>query len=234
MSLQIVFVTYIFLLSIFDINSAFYLGLHALEWLNASNYCESFCNSNLASIHSEDDHLKTLSLIDHNPYIYTRVWLGLNDIQKSDTWVWSDNSVFNFGGIKDITTELIIRGTYPWRSDEPDYNDSDQCVALEVGSNYVGSNSRKWVDRKLTANYHFVCNSCSGKMHKYAAVNGARNFSEAETICGDKFGTSLASIHNANDMMEAKAVCKQLTSSNGCWIGLSDIITRRIYKWTDG
>eukprot|EP01083_Nonionella_stella_P233676 823062_1 len=233
MEIQIAFIG-IALSTIFDINNAFHLNLHALEWLNASNYCQSFCNSNLASIHSRDAHLKTLDLIDHNPYIYTRVWLGLNDIKTSDTWEWSDGSDFNFGSIKNRRTGLIRQGNYPWRGDEPDYNNNDQGLALEVGSQFAASNTRKWIDRNIAANYHFFCNDCSGKIQKYAVLNEFVNQTDAQKLCEDTFGTSLASIHNYDDTTEAINACKQITGSNGCWIGLNDIKARRNYEWTDG
>eukprot|EP01084_Bolivina_argentea_P118153 209692_1 len=243
MAMRLVSIWIIFV-SILNISNGFYLSTHALEWINASNYCLSYCNSHLASIHSASDHLKTLDIISRNPKIYTRVWLGLNDIVTSDHWEWSDGSPFDFGGSINTATGLLIKGQYPWRGDEPDFNDADQCVALEVGSDYFGS----WVDTPPTAHYHFICNECSSKIHKYAAINGAmipitslkqpdnaaRNYTEAEEICNLKFGTTLASIHSDSDMMEARMVCKQLTSSNGCWIGLTEFNHDRIYSWSDG
>ena len=54
------------------------------------------------------------------------------------------------------------------------------------------------------------------------AVNGDRNQTGAQQICERTFGTSLASIHSDSDMIEATVTCKQITSANGCWIGLSD------------
>ena len=74
----------------------------------------------------------------------------------------------------------------------------------------------------MTANYQFFCNGCSSKLHKYAAVNGDRNQTRAQQICENVFGTSLASIHSDSDMIEARTTCKQITTSNGCWIGLED------------
>eukprot|EP01083_Nonionella_stella_P145094 453992_1 len=213
---------------------AYHLSLHSLEWQNASNYCQSYCKSTLASVHSREDHLTTLDIINRNPSVYTRVWTGLNDIKFSDSWEWSDGSLFDFGHIKDTTTGKVIRGTYPWRSDEPDYNDTDQCVALEVGWLYPGYTSGRWIDRKQTANYHFLCNDCSSRIHKYAVVNGGRNVTAAESICQSRFGTSLASVHSHTDMQEAMASCEQITSSNGCWLGLTDAAQHRVYQWTDG
>lgn len=132
-----------------NLNNAYYLAWHGLEWNNASIWCQSYCGSHLASVHSPLEYINMIDLIDNvYPYIYTRTWIGLNDIEKTDVWVWSDGTPFDFGNIPATNSHLIVRGTYPWRSNEPDYNDSiDTCVAIETGSNYPTSNSKRWVDR---------------------------------------------------------------------------------------
>mmetsp|Transcript_2518 Transcript_2518/g.4843 ORF Transcript_2518/g.4843 Transcript_2518/m.4843 type:complete len:795 (+) Transcript_2518:117-2501(+) len=213
---------------------AYYLSLHALEWANASAWCQTFCGSHLASVHSTGDNDALLTLIDRMyPQIYTRAWIGLNDIANSDDWVWSDGSQFDYGNVRDEFNR-IIPGLYPWRSNEPDFNkSSDECVAIEVGSLQSGQ-SQRWVDRRQTSNYHFFCNSCSTRLSKYAAVNVERNQSAAEDICHLLYNTSLASIHSNDDMVEARLTCQQLTEAQGCWIGINDQAVSRQYQWTDG
>eukprot|EP01084_Bolivina_argentea_P025008 46543_1 len=228
MSIQLLFANIILLSTVFDITNAFYLSLHTFKWPNASTYCQSYCNSDLASIHSEEDHLKTVDLINRNDYVYEQTWLGLNDIATTDLWVWSDASDFNFGNIRNSATGKIQMGSYPWRIDEPDPYKTSQGVALENG---------QWIDRETTSRrYHFLCNDCSGKINKYAIIHGDFNFTAAETACQDIFGTSLASIHNNDDMTEAVIACKQRSKTYGCWIGLNDSdITASTpqYQWTD-
>lgn len=192
--------------------------------------------SHLVSIHSESEYASALNTLDNNPYVYTRVWTGLNDINITDIWEWSDGSPFDYGNITDplSTQNYLLKGNGPWRSDEPDYNDSDNAVAIEVGSKYASRyNSRSWVDRQPEANYQFMCNSCSSKLHKYVAVNNARNYSDARSICQQYLGTDLASIHSDADFEEVKFTCKQISASAGCWIGLNDIAAGgRQFEWT--
>ena len=86
-------------------------------------------------------------------------------------------------------------------------------------------------DREQFGNYHFFCGSCDGKLQKYVALNGYKTRSEANKFCADTFGTSLASIHSDRDLAEAQQACKGVTNGRGCWVGLSDELVSRDYRW---
>jgi len=206
---------------------AYYLSLNHLEFKNASRFCRSHCNSELASIHSVEQHYAALAAIATSRYVSEDVWIGLSDIAQSDVWRWSDGSPSDFGLLTD-SSNLVIRSQFPWRSGEPDIANSDDAVAIEA------SRALEWSDREQFANSHLLCASCDGRLSKFVAINGYRTQSEAELFCRAAFGTSLASIHSARDLSEAQSACRGVTDGRGCWLGLSDARLRRQYEWSDG
>ena len=118
------------------INNAYYLSLNSLKWKNASRYCQTYCNTHLASIHNEDNYQDAIDQIQMNTYIINDVWIGLNDIIESDTYQWSDGTSFKFGNQMN-SDGYIIRGSYPWAKDEPTPSalSNDQCVAIDIETN---------------------------------------------------------------------------------------------------
>ena len=127
--------------------TSYHLSLNAIDWNQAESFCQSHCNSNLASLHSTDDYLEGLNIIHRNPYINQRVWIGLNDMDHPEHWEWSDSSSFNFGNTINLTTGLIIEGSYPWRENEPNYIRAQNAVAYEVGADDSTANSGMWIDK---------------------------------------------------------------------------------------
>merc|ERR1719474_784261 len=215
------------LLNLLHSTKGYHLTLSILEWKNASQHCQSYCNSHLASFHSVSDYYDSIHELQRNKYVYKDVWIGLNDMAFEDVWQWSDGSPFDFGGNLEASGK-IIRSQFPWRQGEPDPLSPDDAVAIEITRNL------EWSDREQFGNYHFFCGSCDGKLEKYVAINGYKTRSDANTFCADTFGTSLASIHSARDMLEAQTACLGVTNSRGCWVGLSDEVVSREYRWDDG
>jgi len=211
-----------------QIANAYHLTLSYMEYPRARAYCQDYCHSELASIHSQADQDEIVELITRDGYATREVWIGLHDSEQENTWQWDDGSPFNFGNTSD-DEGFIVRGRYPWRSKEPDPDSEDNHIAIEATRNY------EWIDRRSTYNYHVLCDSCSGQIERYVAINGYREYDEAEQECEDTFGTSLASIASIWDMHEAQSHCQGVAFNRtgiGCWIGLQN--EGSIYRWTDG
>eukprot|EP01084_Bolivina_argentea_P153144 267038_1 len=212
--------TFFYISTIPFITNGYYLSLSVLEWKNASRFCKSYCNSDLISLHNNTQYMSALELINNNNYTYKDVWIGLNDIEQPNSFVWSDASTLDFGSALD--------GRYPWRWKEPDFNSSDDSIVIEATRNNL------WADKKQLSNYHFLCGSCSNKLTKYVAINDVWTYNEASKQCEERFGTTLASIHNIRDMEEAIIHCKSVTDIAGCWIGLNNKQIFNTYQWDDG
>ena len=130
-------------------SNAYYLSLNDLKWSNASKFCQSHCNSNLASIHTQTEYNQALTLITNNNYSYQSIWIGLNDRQTTDSYEWSDQTSFNFGSNTN-------GGIYPWYSSKPGFNNDLSCVAMEIEYDY------QWNDRYININpffhiFHILC-----------------------------------------------------------------------------
>ena len=119
------------LLLIISICNCFYLNPYPLNTSNAELFCQIQCNSNLASIHSELENNKILSIINKLSYQYTMtyksIWFGL--IQNNDnTYSYYDNTIFNYGN-------NTSGGIDPWYQDRPNLN-SQHCHAYHNTFNY--------------------------------------------------------------------------------------------------
>lgn len=55
-------------------------------------------------------------------------------------WQWDDGTPFDYGSTTD-SNGYVLRGEYPWRSNEPDINSTDNFVAIEATRN------NEWVDK---------------------------------------------------------------------------------------
>ena len=103
---------------------------------DAESYCNSTYGTNLASIHSEEEHSISYSLINSR-----NGWIGLNDRETDGTYIWNDGSPFDYDN---------------WHPGEPNNGGSLQgCVAL------WNDNDGEWEDWWCTtesAVYCFLCN----------------------------------------------------------------------------
>ncbi|XP_047460791.1 C-type lectin-like [Mugil cephalus] len=108
-----------------------------LTWADAEIQCMSE-GAHLVSIHSaeEQNFVKTL-IMNFDPAIgYT--WIGLNDIYKEGTWMWSDGSAVNF--------------TF-WKAGEPNNSlGKENCVQ-------TWTSDTTWNDYTCQSMFSFICAS---------------------------------------------------------------------------
>ena len=213
--------------------SAYYLSPNSVSWSNASSFCQNYCNSDLISIHSNDENLQVIKIADNSLDITdvyksiaisstpNMIWLGLTIL--SGNWSWSDGSLFDFGS-------NVSGGAYPWEEKEPNNkNGLELCVHI-----LLNSDEDRWNDNQCYNAYRFMCNDCKGKLNKYVLIyNYPLNYSQAEAFCRDKLSTSLASIHDKYDQDLAANLC-ELTENNACYIGANDIVNEGEWVWSDG
>eukprot|EP01084_Bolivina_argentea_P265807 450680_1 len=140
-----------------------YIGIdHSESWINAEQYCKRIYNTHLASLHSDNDLQDTLIIVESLSYIFQ--WgsyhIGLNDINKEGSFVWSDSSTFDFandtsGGIY----PWITFGEYPGEPNNGQHvfgsQGDDDCVVLNWGT--YGGNGL--YDTVCSTQYKpFICN----------------------------------------------------------------------------
>ena len=87
------------------------------NWEISGALCRIQYGTELASLHSNDDYDEAKSIVDDAG---TSAWIGLNDMDTEDTFIWSDGTPFDFG-----TSSSNSKGTYPWYPGQPD--NCDQC-----------------------------------------------------------------------------------------------------------
>ncbi|XP_061109458.1 lactose-binding lectin l-2-like [Conger conger] len=104
-------------------------------WLEAELHCVSL-GGNLASERSQDDHqfLKKLNEND-KPF-----WIGLADVHKEGTWLWSDGTCASSEG-----------DFLKWNPGEPNKAGQENCVH----SNYGGQ--ADWNDIECDSRFQSVC-----------------------------------------------------------------------------
>eukprot|EP01084_Bolivina_argentea_P072854 132256_1 len=119
----------------------YYLSTNKLSFINSNIYCNTSCDSSLASIHS---------FIQHNSIINTllslstvSVWIGLNDINTKGNFTWIDGSILNY--------------TFWNSSITPKPNCSTNCVQIHIDN----TNTTYWQSISCNTQQHFICNQCN-------------------------------------------------------------------------
>ena len=131
-----------------DWSTGLYVGVapdtSGATWDEALAYCEDTVGTTLASIHSDSDNDAAMVAANnaaHERSCGTRgqTWIGFNDLDTEDTFVWTDGSNTNYTN---------------W-DDDPfapnDFGDQD-CTVIE-------QDETKWNDLDCSVNRDtFVCN----------------------------------------------------------------------------
>ncbi|KAJ8337077.1 hypothetical protein SKAU_G00382970 [Synaphobranchus kaupii] len=91
------------------------------NWLDAETHCLDI-GGNLASEGSEDDHAFLKELQTHNGDSAKPFWIGLSDVHKEGTWLWSD-------GNSAVSPDDFTK----WNSGEPNNVNNEDCVHSNFG-----------------------------------------------------------------------------------------------------
>ncbi|XP_062266566.1 lactose-binding lectin l-2-like [Platichthys flesus] len=109
-----------------------------MNWADAELYCVSQ-GANLVSIHSLDEQNFITNLIKNFDHAEGHTWIGLSDIHKEGSWMWSDGCAVNF--------------TF-WFPGEPNNNQGRE----HCGHNNSGTD-KKWNDKPCNDPIPSVCAS---------------------------------------------------------------------------
>lgn len=133
-------------------NSCYQLNTHpgqSLNWQQAVNACRVIQGSDLVSIHSSGEQLFLTKQL--NDLKSKNVWIGLNDVVKEGSFVWSDRSTYDYKN---------------WGSYEPGSGWSGyfrDCSKL-----IVNSQNGTWGTSTCSYKNPYVCKMPRGKYHKVA------------------------------------------------------------------
>ncbi|KAM3595902.1 uncharacterized protein V6R79_004905 [Siganus canaliculatus] len=107
-----------------------------LTWADAELNCVSQ-RANLVSIHSLEEENFVKTLIKNFDHTQSLTWIGLSDIHKEGSWMWSDGSAVNFAF---------------WLRGEPNnLGGNEHCVHNNFRQ------ERKWNDDKCYLRLASVC-----------------------------------------------------------------------------
>ena len=105
-----------------------------VNWFTAQQACQNL-NSNLTSIHSGAENKVIREKVASS--IYSRYWIGLNNLRNNSVFEWNDGSSVSFT---------------KWYPDEPNNNGDENCT--EVVDNVAG----EWNDLNCYTHYRsYVC-----------------------------------------------------------------------------
>ena len=187
-----------------DPDHAYYISDTRDNIWYASEFCNGFCEADIVSFHSEDDHNFAKLMADnhrriniYDPKWQTNdIWIGLADMYGANSMFWLDNTPFNYGNDYRFT-----EGDGPWAIGQPTKNQNfdgtilgDLVVQMNVSQDY------KWMEVSPAIESFAMCSKCDSRINKYILIkNFTMNFQEAEAFCVDNIGTHLASLHSDDD-----------------------------------
>ncbi|XP_059918051.1 echinoidin-like [Gadus macrocephalus] len=108
-------------------------------WVDAELYCQSL-GAHLVSIHSTSVMNFLTTLIENYDPTTGDYWIGLNDVHKEGSWMWSDASLRDY--------------SYWGRAQPDNYNGAQHCVQLQY---YATVKKYAWNDEKCTIVAPSVC-----------------------------------------------------------------------------
>eukprot|EP01084_Bolivina_argentea_P274665 468213_1 len=127
-----------------------YLLIQQLStWSNAQSFCSTNIGTSLASIHSKEDQDDIRALCSSNS---AHCWIGLSDINEQGTYVWVDETTFDYGT---NPTGGVTPGMDPWGNtpdNEPNGGSSENCIQAHSDKGF------RWNDESCASNAYFICN----------------------------------------------------------------------------
>ncbi|XP_031134272.1 C-type lectin domain family 10 member A-like [Sander lucioperca] len=113
----------------------FSFNIQGKSWTDAENFC-NYDGGNLASVHSEEEHVFLRTFINQVTGANQTSWMGGSDSVKEGVWMWSDGSTFDYKS---------------WAWGQPDNKGGDEnCLQI----NYKGMN---WNDGRCDKMSPFLC-----------------------------------------------------------------------------
>ncbi|XP_030005898.1 macrophage mannose receptor 1 [Sphaeramia orbicularis] len=206
------------------------------NWHDAETHCAQE-QGHLASLHSQEE----LSFLTaHMP---AEAWVGLNDIQVEDQFVYTDGTPADF---------------LPWGQNQPDnWQDNEDCVHLR-GMNHPDPG--KLNDDFCTTTRDFICKKAKGQgpppqpptsgpgwnekcgswtpdpfndfcyLFNYLSM---RTWAEARADCVNQ-GGDLISITDPFEQAFIQGLIQQSPTGISLWMGGHDSVTEGGWEWTDG
>jgi len=208
-----------------------------ISWNGARNVCRSEIvdgkHGELASIHSLYENAFLFSQMKN---VFTKLYIGLNDIKTERKFQWSDQSKVDFTN---------------WYSRQPDnYWGREDCVEMWPFSVHKG----KWNDVQCSSELGYICqkdatskspsvapttasNDCPSGYMKYGSncysfKKELKTWEEARNLCAaENANSDLVSIHDA---FEAAYVFSHMGEyASRVWIGLHRPKNETKFRWSN-
>ncbi|XP_074721575.1 macrophage mannose receptor 1-like [Strix uralensis] len=209
-----------------------------LMWHAARDACINL-GGNLATISNEQVQA---FLFYHLKDATTNVWVGMNDINKESTFLWTDGSTVSYTN--------WVNGAPEQKQSFFDYYDYETLmdVTVETDCVFIMKSDGKWRDDSCDNERGYICqmnslttqsevpttNPSSGFARygdsSYSIVLSEMQWEEARKNCQDK-SAELASISDA--YIHSFLWIQMLKYGKPVWIGLNSNMTGSYYKWTD-
>ncbi|RMC04928.1 hypothetical protein DUI87_18104 [Hirundo rustica rustica] len=181
-------------------------------------------------------------LFYHLKYATTNVWIGMNDINRESTFLWTDGSTISYTN--------WVNGAPQKQQSHFDYYEFEKLTddALETDCVFIMKLDGKWRDDICDNERGYVCqmdplpsqpevlttNPASGFTRygdsSYSIISSEMEWEEARRNCQDKSG-ELASISDA--YIHSFLWIQMLKHGKPVWIGLNSNMTGGYYKWTN-
>ncbi|XP_067232917.1 C-type mannose receptor 2-like [Chanodichthys erythropterus] len=204
-------------------------------WQDAESYCVAQ-NGHLVSIHDQE----TISFL--TAHMSRSSWVGLNDIDREGTFVWTDGTQADF---------------LPWETNQPDnWQNNEDCVHIRGTEHH---DTGKINDLPCTATYPFICQKAKGQGPPAPPTTGPgwnekcgswvadpfndycylfttlsmRKWADARADCVNQ-GGDLISITEPFEQGFIQAQIQTVPTGVSLWMGAHDSITEGGWTWTDG
>ncbi|KGL73953.1 Macrophage mannose receptor 1, partial [Tinamus guttatus] len=197
-----------------------------LTWHAARNNCINF-KGNLATISKKETQAFLMSLLKDAA---TDAWIGLNDINREHTYLWTDGSPVYYTN---------------WAKGSRSYFSKDDCVfVIKNPMEQAG----KWKDEECQTSKSYICQKDTDpKLHnsqptvpvfgfnnygddRYEIINYKMSWAAARKYCRDQYA-ELASI--LDPYVDSYLWLQMLRHGEPVWIGLNSNASHGHYIWSD-